>query len=129
MLSPSTPQHLSSPFLLQKNRDKREESQPEKAFKSKSNFKCFPLLGKNFWGVLCQVWSRIYGLVCNVKVSGAVDAPGCRCDFVPVGTVGQSPSPAGFVGALARQGGIPPGLYSCLGGSYCKSHSPAVLVC
>lgn len=50
MLSPSTPQHLSSPFLLQKNRDKREESQPEKAFKSKSNFKCFPLLGKNFFG-------------------------------------------------------------------------------
>lgn len=50
MLSPSTPQHLSSPFLLQKNRDKREESQPEKAFKSKSNFKCFPPPGKNFWG-------------------------------------------------------------------------------
>lgn len=29
VMRPSTPQHLSSPFLLQKNRDKREESQPE----------------------------------------------------------------------------------------------------
>lgn len=29
VMRPSTPRHLSSPFLLQKNRDKREESQPE----------------------------------------------------------------------------------------------------
>jgi len=38
VLSPSTPQHLSSPFLLQKNRDRREESQPERA--CKFEFKC-----------------------------------------------------------------------------------------
>lgn len=62
-------------------------------------------------------------------MSGAVDAQGCRCDFVPVGTVGQSPSPAGFVGVLARPGGIPLGLYSRLAGLYCKSHSPAALAC
>lgn len=60
VLSPSTPQHLSFPFLLQKNRDRREESQPERALNLNSNvnfesISYFPLLI-----FLSPIWSPFF---------------------------------------------------------------------
>lgn len=52
MLSPSTPQHLSSPFLLQKNRDKREESQLRRLL-NLSQTLSVPSTWEEFWGGVC----------------------------------------------------------------------------
>lgn len=64
-------------------------------------------------------------VVCVVNAPSCV----CKCEFIPAGTVGLSPSPAGFAGVLERPAGVPPGPCSCLGGLHCKSRSPAALVC
>lgn len=50
VLSPSTPEHLSSPFLLQKNRDKREESQLRRPLNLSQTLSASLYLGRIFGG-------------------------------------------------------------------------------
>lgn len=62
LLSPGTSQHLSSPFLLQKNRDRREESQPERACKLELEFSFFPsvVFLSNFGAFCCLAACRLF---------------------------------------------------------------------
>lgn len=57
VLSPSTPQHLSSPFLLQKNRDRREESQPERVCILKKSKVSFWWFNEFFFERTAQTWA------------------------------------------------------------------------